>query len=371
MFWIFSGKPGSSKTSHVIDFVLYNDQFLKEKEKRKKSPYRRFFSFGIPDYTEYCSNRRPVYYRGIKEVQLPWHELTDEEATNWHEHVPDNAVVIIDEAQELWAQRHSAKTVPPGIKALEKHRHRGLDIIFISLDPALLDVNARLICNEHFHFSRPFGAPFVIEYHAGSGYVNPNTKSELDKCVQTKRPLAKRVYGLYKSAEVHTHKFKPPKILFILPVIAAGAGFMIWYFLNNYGTDTPATAQATATNGQQVQVAARQSYKPEDWGELLKPEVRGLPYTAPMYSPKSRQPTVIPVVQGCMSMKADFSDCTCYTQQGTTILDMPDQMCRQIIKHGIFNHLAKEERIERGQRQSGSGEARTTPAAAGQRQTSL
>ncbi|MDF1636433.1 MULTISPECIES: zonular occludens toxin domain-containing protein [Alcanivorax] len=351
MFWLFTGKPGTSKTSHTLDFVLHDKRFA------------------VQDST----TRRPVYYRGIRDLspELGWHELSDTDTQNWPDHLPDGAVLIVDEAQQIWPVRAPSKAVPPGLTALETHRHHGWDIIFISQDPSLLDTHARKICNEQYHFSRPFGAPFVIEYHSGSGYVNPSSKAELATCIQTKRKLPKRVWDLYKSAEVHTHKFKPPKIIFILPVIAAFAGFLVWYFLNNYGTGSPETAQAATANGQQAQVVTRQTYKPEDWGELLKPEVRGLPYTAPIYSPKSKEPTVIPVVHGCMSMKADFSDCTCYTQQGTTIMDMPQQMCRQVIKHGIFNHLAKEERIERGQRQGADGEARATAPAAGPHQTSL
>lgn len=362
MFWIFSGKPGSSKTSHAIDFVLYDDQFLKEKEKQKKSPYKRF-SKGIPDYTEYCSNRRPVYYRGIKEVKLPWIELTDEQALNWEDNVPDNAVLIIDEAQELWGQRHTSKPVPPGIKSLEKHRHSGVDIIFISLDPGLLDVNARLICNEHFHYSRPFGASFVYRYHSGTGYVNPSSTSALEKCEKSKQLLVKRVYGLYRSAEAHTHKFRPPKALFIVPVIACFTLFMLWRFYTNYGTHPDEAAQ-DAPLSPETQVKRVEPVKPKGWADLLAPEVSGLPYTAPLYSPASRRAVSIPVVQGCMSMRSDFSDCTCYTQQGTTISDMPWQMCRRILKNGIFNHLAASERQQGGQRRAADGEARATATAA-------
>lgn len=349
MFWLFTGKPGTGKTSNTLDFVLHDKRFN----------------------VEGSDTKRPVYYRGIRDLKLDWHELTDDEVKVWPEHLPDGAVLIVDEAQQIWPGRPASKPVPPGLTALETHRHHGWDIIFISQDPSLLDTHARKLCNEQYHYSRPYGAPFVIEYHSGSGYVNPGSKSELDACVKAKKRLPKRVWDYYHSAEVHTHKFKPPKILFIVPLIAIFAAFMVWRFYSNYGTpDAPDTTQAqSAQPGQSV--AVRPPPAPRDWGDLLHAEVPGLPYTAPLYSPQSRKPSAIPIVQGCMSMKADFSDCTCYTQQGTTITDMPWQMCRRIMKHGIFNHLAKADRQEGGQRQRADGEARATAPVAGSYKTSL
>lgn len=347
MFWLVTGKPGTGKTSHTLDFVLHDKRFE----------------------VEGSDSRRPVYYRGIRDLKCPWHELSDEETKHWPDHLPDGAVLVVDEAQQLWPVRPASKAVPDGLTALETHRHHGWDIIFISQDPSLLDSHARKICNEQFHYSRPFGAPFVIEYHSGSGYVSPASKSELDSCVQRKKRLPKRVWDLYKSAEVHTHKFKPPKIIFVLIALILLGGFLLMRFMNNYGSHPQEGGTVVQADGTVTKVATVP--KPREWGELLRPEVAGLPYTAPLYSPQSREPTAIPIVQGCMSMRADFSDCTCYTQQGTTISDMPWQMCRRILKNGIFNHLAKAEREERGQRQGADGEARATATAAGRLQTSL
>jgi hypothetical protein len=350
MFWLFTGKPGTGKTSNTLDFVLHDKRFN----------------------VEGSDTKRPVYYRGIRDLKLDWHELTDEDVKNWPEHLPDGAVLVVDEAQQIWPGRPASKPVPPGLTALETHRHHGWDIIFISQDPSLLDTHARKLCNEQYHYSRPFGAPFVIEYHSGSGYVNPSTKSELDNCVKAKKKLPKRVWGYYHSAEVHTHKFKPPKILFIFPILIAFTVFMVWRFYTNYGTSTQEETQAQV-DGVPVssQVQRAEPPKPQAWGDLLVPEVPGLPYTAPLYSPASRRALSVPVVHGCMSMRSDFSDCTCYTQQGTTITDMPWQMCRRILKNGIFNHLARAERQQRGRERGADGEARATATAPGRYKTSL
>lgn len=341
MFWLFTGKPGTGKTSNTLDFVLHDKRFN----------------------VEGSDTKRPVYYRGIRDLKLDWIELSDEDVKSWPDHLPDGAVLVVDEAQQIWPGRPSSKPVPAGLTALETHRHHGWDIIFISQDPSLLDTHARKLCNEQYHFSRPFGAPFVIEYHSGSGYVNPATKSELEGCVKTKKRLPKRVWGHYHSAEVHTHKFKPPKIIFLVPVLIAFTVFMVWRFYTNYGTHAEEEPTGSGGTSSPQQVVQAEPPPPENWGDLLAPEVPGLPYTAPIYRQQARRAVSVPVVQGCMSMESDFSDCTCYTQQGTTIADMPWQMCRRILKNGMFNHLAREERQSTRGGRGADGDAVATASA--------
>ena len=326
MFLIVTGLPGSSKTSHVIS--KYKD---------------------VKD--------RPIYYRGINlteegKQQLGWIELTDSEATNWHQHIPDGALVIIDEAQELYPVRHASKPVPAGLAALETHRHHGWDVVFISQAPSLLDIHARTICNEHYHYERPFQMPYANQYHSGVGFVSPSNRSELGRCAVTRKKLPKEVWGLYKSAEVHTHKAKPPiKVLLMigLPLIIVPIAFYMFFSNLSIGGGLQNNEES-----KEVQVVPSQpSYTPFpagndsgrvfdiDWQEAFQPDIRGLPYTAPIYRQQAMRAVDVPVVQGCMSMRSDFSDCTCYTQQGTKISDMPVQMCERVLKDGLFNHLAK------------------------------
>lgn len=347
MFVIVTGAPGSSKTSHVID---------------------RFM--GVKD--------RPIFYRGIKDLTLPWTEFTDEQTLNWPDHLPDGAVLIVDEAQKLWRVRPSTKPVPWGLEELETHRHRGWDIWFITQEPSLLDSHARKICNEQYHYVRPFGAPFVIEYHSGTGYVNPANRTELRRCNQTRKRLPKRTWGLYKSAEVHTHKFRPPKILFIAlaAALVVPVGFFLYVKqLTGEGATEVERVPSTVPHEQPSfgppGISRRPSSisspdTPVDWPALFKPEVAGLPYTAPVYREQALRPKSVPVVHGCMSMRADFSDCQCFTQQGTRIADMPKQVCRTVLRDGLFNHLAEDE-PQNGARGRGSdAEERGAPRATAQ-----
>ncbi|MBU57718.1 MAG: hypothetical protein CL543_02465 [Alcanivorax sp.] len=313
MFTLVTGAPGSSKTSHTLA------KYMNEKS-------------------------RPVYYRGIRDLKLEWNELTDDQAREWHEHVPDGAIVILDEAQQLFPVRPSSKAVPPGLTALETHRHHGWDVIFISQEPTLLDSHARKICNEHLHYSRPFGAPYAIEYHSGSGFVSPGNKSELDRCNKTRRKLPKQVFGLYHSAEIHTHKFRPPKLVYILVVVMAVAAFSWWKFFRDFEVAgagaTADAAVAEQSSGGIARITGAEQFPAGNWSELVRPQIAGLPYTAPVYDAIARKPVAAPVVAGCMAFENDQSDCRCYTQQGTRIRDMAVQVCRRALEDGVFNHLA-------------------------------
>jgi len=146
MFWIVTGAPGSSKTLNMISmFKTVKD--------------------------------RPIYFHGIELTEegrrtLNWVELNKDQAYEWHEHVPHGGIFILDEAQKIFPVM-------------------------------LLHSHARKICNQHYHYSRPFNTGKPYRYHSGSGFVDPNDRKALRfECVKTKVPLDTSSYPLYVSAEV-------------------------------------------------------------------------------------------------------------------------------------------------------------------------
>lgn len=332
MFTLITGAPGSGKTSHLI-------HRLKDE-------------------------KRPVYYRGIRNLKLPgWVELSDEEAATWYNHVPDGAIFVLDEAQDIFPQRPLSRPTPEGCSILSKHRHRGWDVFFITQAPTAVDHEARKYVNEHYHYSRSFGAGIVTEYHKGNGLIDLSDKWALkQECNKRNKRLPKSVWGLYHSAEIHTHKFKMPTRAYAFPiaillVVFLGWRAYAWYSNQQEQALSAAPAIPEATDILPPGTRTVPSPGPVgNWSDMLKSEVRGLPYTAPIYRDIAIKPKAVPVVAGCMSMRADFSDCTCFTQQGTRIADMPVQMCRTVIRDGIFNHLAEPEsdsrRADREPRQS-------------------
>lgn len=308
MFTLVTGTPGSGKTSSTL--LRFKD--LKD---------------------------RPVFYRGIRDLSsdLGWFELSDEQAKDWQDHVPEGAVVIVDEAQQLFPVRPSSRPVPAGLTALETHRHKGWDVVFITQEPGLLDSHARKIANEHIHYVRPFGAPMITEYHCGTGAISPSNRADLARCSQKRKALPKGAFGLYKSAEVHTHKFRPPRLLFVLGALVAVAAGSWWWFFSSFSLGGVEPDAATAVEGVPRGAAPVAS---ADWSTLLTPEVPGIPYTAPLYREAAVNVRAVPVISGCMAFETDQSDCRCYTQQGTRIRDLSLQVCKRALSDGVFNHLA-------------------------------
>ncbi|WP_440996599.1 zonular occludens toxin domain-containing protein [Arhodomonas sp. SL1] len=307
---------------------------------------------------------RPVYYHGIEDLKLPWYPL--EEPRNWPEEVPDGAIVVLDEVQQYFGPRGPQQKVPEGVAALETHRHRGIDLYFITQHPNLLDHHARRLVGEHVHLKRNFGAPFATLYH-GNEVMDPKDRGELAKAQKTQWRYPKKTFYLYKSAEVHTHRFRlPKKLLWAIPALAAVVGGA-WYgyqtlwgedgIAGGSGTDPAPTAPAEPAPGQ---APAPEQYagterrpaprpQPVDWRERMTPEVPGLPWTAPLYA-EAAKPKTVPRIKACV---ASEDRCTCYTQQATRISGVDDATCRRIVEHGYFDFMRDPEGNDRERQQAG------------------
>jgi len=333
MFLIVTGSPGSSKTLNVIS------QFK-----------------SVTD--------RPIYYRGISltdegKSKLGWIELSDDEARDWPDHCPSGAIVIIDEAQEIWPVRPAGTAVPSGLTALEKHRHKGYDVVFLTQHPMLLHTHARKICNEHHHYSRPFGTKRPIRYHSGSGFVNPSDTKELKfSCTQKRIPLDTSTYPLYKSAEIHTHKSRVPfgviKMWVLIALVLGLVGFCVYWLisvisgekegLTHRPDSLPSSPQQSSLSLSTSAISPVSSRRDVDWSTALIPEIDGIPYTAPLYNDAASKVKSVPRVAACIASKAR---CQCFTQQATVIHGVRDQVCRQHVQQGTFDHMHEENR-ERG-----------------------
>jgi hypothetical protein len=81
-----------------------------------------------------------------------------------------------------------------------------------------------------------------------------------------------------------------------------------------------------------------------DWSTALIPEIDGIPYTAPLYNDAATKVKSVPRVAACIASKVR---CQCFTQQATVIHGVRDQVCRQHVKQGTFDHMHEENR-ERG-----------------------
>ncbi len=304
MFYLRTGTPGSGKTLSLIDELRHTKD-------------------------------RPIYYYGIPELspELGWHLI--DHPKDFHNQIPDGAIFVLDECQQHFPVRPPKDPVPPAMAFIETHRHRGIDIYFITQHPSLLDHHARRLVGHHTHLQRNFGMPFAVKY-TNNKLFDATQYHELIACQKSQYRFPKEVFKLYKSAEVHTHKVKLPKKLLLVPLLLAlfiGGIYTVYNILNK--NKAP---QLSPVPGYQIdhagttQSGVETEKKAIDWATAFTPKIQGLPYTAPIYKALA-VPVTLPVVAGCL---ATPKKCQCYTQQATKV-DMSDELCRMNVKNHQFN----------------------------------
>lgn len=306
MLTLITGVPGSGKTAAAVDLLL-----------------REF-------------KDRPLYVDGLEGLTLEHVEI---DVLDWHQDVPDGAVVVVDEVQRKWRPRGPGAKVPESVGALETHRHRGLDFLLITQSPRLLDTNVRALIGRHVHI-RDTG--FMGRYM----YEWPECSVDLAwKNCQNKRlyKLPKRVFDLYKSASLHTKPVrKLPPMLYLLAgavLAAAGVGWLAYGKVKADRVESAALEPTVPARQESTAAAPPAASKLDEAGPVdervdFMPRLSDRPWTAPAYD-ELRTVVHVPYVAGGICKGAD---CVCYTQDGATVPDMTAQACRDwVAKARPFN----------------------------------
>lgn len=286
---------------------------------------------------------RKVYVCGIPELKLE-HEVL-EKGNQWHR-VPDGSIVVIDEAQFVFPKRGSGSAVPEHVSMLNTHRHRGIDMVLITQNPKLIDADVRALIDRHVFVKRHFGSHQAFTY-TWMECRDQGSRADLKAALRASWSYPKDVFDLYKSATIHTVKRKVPwqiiAGLFGVPIGVALMVTAIW-FVKNRGVPAQEVQQENATVAatsedqkpeSELMASAGQQrdekqYNPADY----VPRLAGLPHTAPAYDQMTTQPSDMPMPQACVQMR-DL--CKCFTEQGTSISDMPKDMCQNIVSNGYYN----------------------------------
>lgn len=291
---------------------------------------------------------RPIYYFGIPELsdELGWHLIDDPET--YHLSIPDGSIFVLDECQKVFPVRSPKVPVPAAISFIETHRHRGIDIHFITQHPSLLDHHARRLVGHHTHLQRNFGMSFSVKYTNNKLFDYSNFH-ELSTCQKETFKFPRSSFNLYKSSEIHTHKPRLPlKLLWLFPALfLVIVGFV--YARNVLFKSDSQTSSSDSVSAVDSAKSAAASFlptqavdhKPINWSTAYIPAVTGLPHTAPIYQDIAK-PVTFPVVVGCIATKLK---CQCYTQQATKV-DMPDALCRDQVKQHAFNPFRREQQRE-------------------------
>lgn len=312
MLQLITGLPGNGKTLYALAYV------------------KRWAE----------ADNRPVFYSGIAELTLPWHEV---DADKWYE-CPAGSIVVIDESQRVFRPRSAGAAVPVHVERMETHRHQGLDIVLITQHPMLIDTAIRRLVGKHMHVIRKFGTQNATIHEWSSTQENCDKPPAKRDSIKHHWKYDTSLYGLYKSAEVHTVKRSIPMKIYLfclIPFLLIAAGIYMYSFIKSKmhpPPEVPAQIEQTVSlvpDHQQEARPAAVSGAPhyadalEDAKQYVyerSPRYEGLAFTAPRYDELTR-PVRVPVVAGCVSMG---SKCRCYTHQATR-LDMSEAMCREMM----------------------------------------
>lgn len=339
MIYWYTGQPGHGKTLHAIDRLL-----------------------------EFKDQGRIVYACNIREFDYAKTgvlEMTPDQFNDWPNFLPDGAVALVDEAYEhgMLPKRPPGSKVPHHVEQLAKHRHRGLDFIFVSQSPdKQCDQFVHDLIERHVHVRRRFGTKFVHLREFDRFEARPEKATPL---VTRRKALPKRPMGTYKSTEMDTTERKIPWYYVALPIAAALGLFLMYYTFGNMGKrlggeDVNASAQAAnaaaprdgapATAGGAA--AKSDDVTPADYARRFLPRIASEPWSAPAYDDVLTLPTEAPRLFCMSSMdglnaqgKVAEPSCTCLTEQGTSY-EVDSSTCRFVARRGQYEPY-RDERNDR------------------------
>lgn len=275
---------------------------------------------------------RPIFCHNIPNLTLPHSPMPYAErlvnkdgqvvyVPDWGA-MPDGSLVIIDEAQDCFPPRSSQSLAPPHVAWLNRHGHRGFDIIVTTQHPKLIDGAVRALVGKHRHYRRTFGwqKSIVYEWDACSdnlgGYKN---------AVISYFQYPKEAFSYYKSATEHTkQEFKLPR-WFAIPII--GVIGCLYFIPHAYLT---VSGIVSGKKPVPVVVASRPITPSSGKGGAVAPTAPA----SPLVSLPSSVPALgavvpsAPVFVGCI---ANQDHCRCLTSEGA-VVEEPEQ-CRESSEH--------------------------------------
>lgn len=314
---------------------------------------------------------RQVYYHNIRGfnpgaevLQAAWEEFDD--PLKWHL-LPQNAMIVIDEAQTFFRVRKAGSAVPDYASALETMRHRGHELHCITQNPGLIDSHFRKLCNSHIHYVRGHKGQVIKRWEFER--VNPEVekRNNFTDGQATRILIDKKYFGVYQSVadgSEHHMRFKPPRALFVLGGALLAVAFLGYRVYESRLTapddvEVPVVEQGGSfIPTAPVRDGAYQPVTVEEYVDMRVPRLPDVPSSAPIYDDLTR-PVTYPklscvnssnsemVARNHKRMVLGYHDgkvygCRCNTQQGTRY-DVSFEACMAYVENGAFDH-AKPDR---------------------------
>jgi len=303
---------------------------------------------------EALAKGRPVFQLGIPELKLPyiptppvrdWTEMRiDPEDPDANElpyfTFPENALIVLDEAQRIFRVRSPSSKLPDHVAAFETVRHTGVTFLLMTQNPTFLDTHIRKLVGQHIHL-RDVGL-------RGRWYYEWPECGDPDRYatapIKKKWSLPKSSFGLYKSASLHIkRKYSVPPAMVVLVACVLLFAILLWrgygIFASKVGAqpkdDVAALQSANVPPVPVSPAVASATVSATDGGAYLAafvPLVPGRPESAPAYESLRQVKDMPVVVGGACSVKI----CRCYNQQGTDA-GLDDKQCREWLRSPPFD----------------------------------
>lgn len=326
MMYLISGQPGNGKTLRLMSLMLEHYEANQQAVKEGKAQPRRFFT----NVAGATLEENPDAF--------PWLERMPEH-NDWTK-LPDGSFVAYDEAHsdgktpglERYGSLFPSTGKPgesddPRVRSMSTHRHRGVDLVFVTQWPNKIHHQVRTLIGSHVHMNRAFGMQRAGVLTWTRVQADPYDEKVRDKAEEEIWAYPKDLYKRYRSATLHTtsHKFKVParvwQALSVAVVLVVGMWALYTFVIHK-----PEVAKKEGSGGAEaggVALAPLGAGSPpaaprtvEEYVEFHKPRIDFQPWSAAAFDDRSvqSQPELY-----CMSSGStdDDTTCTCLTEQGT------------------------------------------------------
>lgn len=329
---LVTGACGEGKTAYCVNYLV-------EEYKKPENFWRPLFVHGVP---ELKLPHTPVRCKNDQcDVCPPDKEKLEYAIEDWFLWSPKGAFIFIDEGHFPFPSETSKEN--PTLKLLTTHRKKGIDFLAITQTPILLNDGFKKLANKHIHLQSSWARRKLIEW----GHHRSDTSNKTGGVEKT-YVLPKQVFGLYKSASLHTKlsRTTPPQILIIL-LLALASSFIGYRIFNSISSKISPPEKASPLPTPSQNTKASQQNIPSNFDYF--PKIAYVPESAPIYDGLPK-PKSFPQLKGCVLNKRT-NDCKCYTQQAT-IYEVSQDMCINYINVGKFNPYKQDEVVQPVERES-------------------
>ncbi|MDG9931024.1 MULTISPECIES: zonular occludens toxin domain-containing protein [unclassified Pseudomonas] len=297
-----------------------------------------------------AKEERPVYYHNIRgfnpgadALQAVWTEF--DKPHEWYK-LPQNAIIVIDEAQTFFRVRNPSSAVPAYASALETMRHSGHELHCITQNPGLIDTHFRKLCNSHIHYVRGHKGKIIKRWEFERVNMDVEKRNAFSDGQATRILLDKKFFGVYQSVaqgSEHHMRFKPPRAMYVLIACVLFIGYFGYglYERRMAPSESEPVAEQSGTpdtipvSSAPPATASQGPLSAEDYVSLRMPRIPDLPSSAPVYDELTRpvsyprlycmssvDPTIVEKAfdrapYSVRAVRGRLTHCQCYTQQAT------------------------------------------------------